>query len=116
MDTLGGFNHGGAREGAGRPKKEQTKMMRVPLGAEFAVKGLLALYRDHNLVSIKEITLIADEAAIELDVSPALMLSFALINGRSTINTQTLISCFKQMNAHILPNEVELRKEILGNA
>jgi hypothetical protein len=38
-------NHGGSREGAGRPKSEQTKMMRVPLGAESLVRELIESYK-----------------------------------------------------------------------
>ncbi|XAG79184.1 hypothetical protein MRN14_11845 [bacterium 19NY03SH02] len=36
---------GGSRPGAGRPKGEPTKMMRVPLGAEDLVKSLIELHK-----------------------------------------------------------------------
>lgn len=38
-------NHGGKRVGAGRPKSEPTKMVRVPVGAESIVKELIASYK-----------------------------------------------------------------------
>lgn len=34
-------NHGGKRKGAGRPKKEKTKPMRIPLSKVEAVKALI---------------------------------------------------------------------------
>ncbi len=36
---------GGARPGAGRPKGEQTKMVRVPLGCLDDVRALIERYR-----------------------------------------------------------------------
>lgn len=39
---------GGARPGAGRPKGEQTKMVRVPLGCLDEVRTLIKLYRGLN--------------------------------------------------------------------
>lgn len=36
---------GGKREGAGRPKSEPTKMVRVPLGCLYDVKDLIARYK-----------------------------------------------------------------------
>jgi hypothetical protein len=38
--------HGGTRQGAGRPKSEPTKMVRVPLGAEGLVKDLIKAYKE----------------------------------------------------------------------
>lgn len=38
---------GGVREGAGRPKSEQTKMMRIPLGAESLVSHLISVYKNN---------------------------------------------------------------------
>ena len=46
---------GGVREGAGRPKSEQTKMMRIPLGAESLVKHLISVYKNYNPEDIEEI-------------------------------------------------------------
>jgi hypothetical protein len=110
-------NHGGHRKGAGRPKgsttAEPTKMVRVPLGAEFAVKGLLSLYRQHNESSLSDLIAISDVAAMNLDVSPSQMLAFALLNGRCSVNSDTLASCFGSANAHLLPKEVALRSELL---
>ena len=39
--------HGGVREGAGRHKSEQTKLIRVPLGAEDLVKHLISVYKNN---------------------------------------------------------------------
>jgi len=40
------LTRGGARKGAGRPKSEETKMMRVPIGAEHLVKHLIDVYKN----------------------------------------------------------------------
>lgn len=47
--------HGGAREGAGRHKSEQTKLMRVPLGAEDLVKHLISVYKKYRPDEIQDI-------------------------------------------------------------
>lgn len=39
---------GGVRKGAGRPKSENTKMMRIPVGAEQLVKHLISVYKNYN--------------------------------------------------------------------
>jgi hypothetical protein len=45
--------HGGVRDGAGRPKSEPTKMMRIPIGAELLVKHLISVYKnlDHDVIN-----------------------------------------------------------------
>ncbi|MEL4274920.1 hypothetical protein AAEH77_00105 [Shewanella xiamenensis] len=45
FDSDSDSGRGGARPGAGRPKGEPTKMMRIPLGAEDLVKSLLEVYK-----------------------------------------------------------------------
>lgn len=47
--------HGGVREGAGRHKSEQTKLMRVPLGAECLVKHLISVYKKYRHDEIQDI-------------------------------------------------------------
>ena len=47
--------HGGAREGAGRHKSEQTKLMRVPLGAEGLVKHLISVYKKYTAEEINDV-------------------------------------------------------------
>lgn len=42
-------NRGGARDGAGRPKAEETVMMRVPKGVHDTVKFLISDYKNHGL-------------------------------------------------------------------
>lgn len=43
------IKHGGAREGAGRPKTEKTMMVRVPLGCVDEVKALISRYKTKSL-------------------------------------------------------------------
>lgn len=38
---------GGVRQGAGRPKSEDTKMMRIPVNAEPLLKHLINVYKNH---------------------------------------------------------------------
>jgi hypothetical protein len=45
------IKHGGAREGAGRPKTEKTMMVRVPLGCVDDVKALIARYKTTSIES-----------------------------------------------------------------
>ena len=49
LDANGHFKplpvRGGKREGAGRPKSESTKMMRVPVGAESLVRDVIHSYK-----------------------------------------------------------------------
>ncbi|MCF1438268.1 MAG: hypothetical protein LPD71_05835 [Shewanella sp.] len=47
--------HGGKREGAGRPKSEPTKMMRVPVGCESLVKHLISVYRNYSSDEIQDV-------------------------------------------------------------
>lgn len=47
--------HGGFREGAGRPRTEPTKMMRIPLGAEQIVRHLISVYKNYDSDVIDEI-------------------------------------------------------------
>lgn len=42
-------NRGGAREGAGRPKGESTKLIRVPLGAVDDVRNVIDAYREKDM-------------------------------------------------------------------
>lgn len=42
---------GGARKGAGRPRSEQTKMVRVPLGCLDDVRALIDRYRSVSVES-----------------------------------------------------------------
>ncbi len=98
---------GGARVGAGRKKSEETKMKRIPLGAEDAINALLKLYRSHNEYSLGEITRMSNMAAMELGTDSALVLAFALTNGRAAINHQTLADCYKAANAHLLPVDTQ---------
>ncbi|WP_335914960.1 hypothetical protein [Shewanella algae] len=42
------MSRGGVRPGAGRPKSEPTKIMRVPVGAEQLVKHLIGVYKKKN--------------------------------------------------------------------
>ncbi len=39
-------NRGGARDGAGRPKGEETVMMRVPKGCADQVRALIWIYKN----------------------------------------------------------------------
>ena len=45
------IKHGGARKGAGRPKTENTMMVRVPLGCVDDVKALIARYKTSSIES-----------------------------------------------------------------
>lgn len=49
------IKHGGVRPGAGRPKSETTKMMRIPVGAELLVKHLISVYKNYDSDLIDEI-------------------------------------------------------------
>ncbi|QBF81281.1 hypothetical protein EXU30_00335 [Shewanella maritima] len=105
-------NHGGVRKGAGRPKgskvAEPTKGVRVPLGAEHAVKSLIKCYKQHNEASLRNLTSMAETAALELGQDSAFLLAFALTNQRAAINSVTLIDNFKTANAHLLSPTDEL--------
>ena len=92
---------GGAREGAGRKKSEDTKMKRIPLGSESAVNAILQLYRSHNEASVNDLFAISGMAAMELGVDTGSVFAFALTHGRATINYETLASCYKVANAHL---------------
>ena len=98
---------GGSRIGAGRKKSEDTKMKRIPIGAESAVNALLKLYRLHNDASLRELNSISNRAAMELCTDSALVLAFALTNGRATINHKTLADCYKTANTHLLSNDIQ---------
>lgn len=41
-------NRGGARDGAGRPKGEETTMVRVPNGCLDAVRSLISVYKNQS--------------------------------------------------------------------
>lgn len=41
-------NRGGVRLGAGRPKSEETKLVRVPVGAESLVREAIHAYKLHD--------------------------------------------------------------------
>lgn len=49
------MSRGGVRPGAGRPKSEPTKMMRVPVGAEQLVKHLICVYKNLSEDDINDI-------------------------------------------------------------
>ena len=101
-DVMTTSKRGGVRVGAGRKKSEDTKMKRIPVGAEDAVNALLKLYRSHNESSLRELNSFSNMAAMELCTDSALVLAFALTNGRATINHKTLADCYKAANAHLL--------------
>lgn len=46
---------GGVRQGAGRPRSEETKMMRIPVGAEQLVKHLISVYKKYRPDEIENI-------------------------------------------------------------
>ncbi len=75
-------NRGGVRVGAGRPKSEQTKLVRVPVGAESLVKHLISVYKNYDSDDISWIVSDVLERAgryPELE-SQAVLLQFADLN------------------------------------
>jgi hypothetical protein len=77
------LNHGGVRPGAGRPKSEDTKMMRIPLGAEPLVRHLISVYKKYHADAIAD-TLTRASSLPELE-SEAVLLQlgdYKFMNGR----------------------------------
>lgn len=53
LEMFNGCGRGGARKGAGRPKGEASKVVRVPVACLADVKQVIARY--HNMKSVTEI-------------------------------------------------------------
>ncbi|WFF99914.1 hypothetical protein [Aeromonas caviae] len=63
---------GGARAGAGRPKGEETTMVRVPQGCLEAVRALISEYRIHGyLPSVQPVAVQSDDRSTQVDSLPA---------------------------------------------
>lgn len=75
-------SRGGSRPGAGRPKSEETKLVRVPVGAESLVKHLISVYKNFDSDDISDVVADVLHRASrypELE-SQAVLLQFADLN------------------------------------
>lgn len=58
IENMAGISiHGGKRKGAGRPKGEETKVIRVPVGCIEEVKFVISRYRDEPITNDKFLSL-----------------------------------------------------------
>ena len=94
---------GGVRLGAGRPKSEPTKMVRVPLGAEPIVKSFLVEYKNLSADDVEFFNECSSRASIRLvelgfDTSIPTLTLLQILNPQVAGHARLLVRFFESIN------------------